>query len=153
MTTPGTFSHYDIMMTKMRYSYPYTRIYFPYSDYANRVNIPALLDLAGRYHHACPVTVGYVWSQTWDVQQPVDYVSASAGVLMSQAAFLGLTPAFLTERCPSGQWSDMTFGRCAWSQKVQIVHHLGFYYGILVIHSCFPITTSDDMIWVYQCNR
>lgn len=135
-TTGATDSNKYRQMWALKYIYAdkadnglRSKPWFFLADDDTWVNIPALLDLAGRYHHACPVTVGYVWSQASNGQTlSSDYVSASAGLLMSQAAFLGLTPAFLTERCPSGQWSDMTFGRCAWSQKVQIVHHLGFYY-------------------------
>jgi len=90
------------------------------------VNVPALLDLASAYHYRCPVSFGYVWSHVWI--EDFDYISGGAGLLLSQRAFLELTPAFYTDQCPFAHYNDITFGRCAWTLKVQMVHHRGFYF-------------------------
>jgi len=90
------------------------------------INIPALLDLIKQYDHRCPVTFGYVWSHVW--VEDFDYISGGAGLLMSQRAFSLLTPAFYTDQCPFAHYNDITFGRCAWALRVQIVHHRGFYF-------------------------
>jgi len=90
------------------------------------VNIPALLDLTNRYHHLCPVTFGYIWSHVWI--EDFDYISGGAGLLLSQKAFRDMTPAFYTDVCPFDHYNDITFARCAWTLKVQMIHHRGFYF-------------------------
>lgn len=90
------------------------------------VNVPALLDLLSKYDFRCPVTFGYVWSNMWI--EDLDYVSGGAGILMSQEAFMQLTPSFYTDDCPFFNYNDVTFGRCSWAKQVQIVHHRGFYF-------------------------
>jgi len=111
------------------------------------VNVPALLEVAARYDPLCPVTFGYVWSNTgWTHdrnEEPLDYVSSSAGLLVSQRAFLKLAPALGMASCPYMPYADITFGRCSWTSKVQIVHHRGFYFD--------PPDRSPDrhaMVWL-----
>jgi hypothetical protein len=115
--------------------------WFFIADDDSWVNIPALLDLISRYDSRCPVVFGYVWSKIWI--EDLDYHSGGAGLLMTGDAFRILSEAFYTSECPFRQYHDITFGRCAWTKKVQIVHHRGFFYD--------PPERSKDrheMIWL-----
>jgi hypothetical protein len=109
-----------------RFAHLKDKKWFFLADDDTWVNIPALLDLTNRYHHQCPVTFGYVWSHVWI--EDFDYISGGAGLLLSQKAFRDLTPSFYTDICPFAHYNDITFARCAWTLKVQMVHHRGFYF-------------------------
>jgi len=73
----------------------------------------------------------------------LDYPSGPAGLLLSREGFLQLAPALFTDQCPADEYNDITFGKCCWKQKVQIVHNIGF--------SINPPDRSRDrhgMVWL-----
>lgn len=90
------------------------------------VNVPAVLDLARRFDPGCPALFGYVWSDVW--LEVSDYVSGSAGMLLSQKAFQLLAPALKTGKCSDSHYRDIELAKCLWEQRLQLVHHTGFSF-------------------------
>jgi hypothetical protein len=130
--TVGEEQHTQIWAMKLiyendQYMHLRNKRWYFLADDDSWVNIPALLQLASQYDFRCPVMMGYVWSKVWI--EDLDYLSGGAGMLLSQEAFNQLSPAFYTEECPfSHNYNEITFGRCAWARKIQLVHQRGFFY-------------------------
>eukprot|EP00808_Paulinella_micropora_P028883 g31483.t1 len=112
--------------TREEYAHLRDKKWFFLADDETWVNVPALLDLASAYDPRCPVAFGYVWSKVWI--EDFDYISGGAGLLLSASAYSMLTPSFFTDKCPFSHYDDVTFAKCAWALRVQIVHHRGFYF-------------------------